>query len=480
MKNKYRLLAGYYAKAIENGALAEGEKLPSLRELMALHHVSISTVVEACRVLEMQGYVEARPRAGYFVCRRRFAKAAAPNAHGAEIPTPAQRIDPADYVGVHELISVTLARGRQRRPEVDLAGAIGAPALYPGALLRDTMLRVVRPKPSLYDCGPESDGVRKLREAIARASLTRGLHVDADTLLITHGCSEALSLALRAVTRPGDIVAIESPCYFGILQIIESLSLRAIEIPTDPQTGISVSALEFAINHMGRIKAIVCMPSVQNPLGSVMSDTSKAQMVELCETHQVAIIEDDTYGAFLPSPASKRPVKAWDTTGNVIYCNSFNKSLSPGLRVGWLIGGKWQNRIRMLMYAISRHREETSQLVVADVISGSAFNRHMRRLNTLLARQREQFIDAIIRHFPSGTVVTRPDAGLLLWVSLPDGVATYELFEKALELGIGICPGLIFSNTSKFSNCLRINAGVPFDAATDAALKTLARLMAEM
>ncbi|HEY1609313.1 MAG TPA: PLP-dependent aminotransferase family protein [Paraburkholderia sp.] len=480
MNVKYRSLAEYYARAIESESLAEGRKLPSLRELMALHHVSISTAVQAYRLLEAQGYVEARPRAGYFVCRRRPAKTAEPDVHARAVRTPERQIDPADYVGVHELISITLARGQQSQPQIDLAGALCAPALYPGAVLRDIMLRIVRPKASLYGSGPETNGVRGLREAIAHVSLMRGLHVDANTLLVTHGCSEALSLALRAVTEPGDIVAIESPCYFGILQIIELLRLRALEIPTDPQTGICVSTLEFSIEHMDKIRAVVCMPSVQNPLGSVMSDTSKAKMIDFCERSQVAIIEDDTYGAFLPSPASRRPIKAWDKTGNVIYCSSFNKSLSPGLRVGWLIGGKWQNRIKMLMYAISRHREEMSQLVVANFIAEGTFNRHMRRLNTLLTQQRDQFIAAIIRHFPSGTVVTRPDAGLLLWVSLPEELATYKLFEKALERGIRICPGLLFSNTGKFSNCFRINAGMPFTAAIDAALKTLAQLTMEI
>ncbi|AJK46094.1 PLP-dependent aminotransferase family protein [Burkholderia plantarii] len=479
MHTKYRLLAEHYAKAIENGFLAEGERLPSLRELMALHHVSISTAVEACRVLEMQGYVEAKPRTGYFVRSRKPIKVPVPVQQESRMEAPAERIDPADYVGVHERISVTLARGQQRQPKIDLAGAVCAPSLYPGAALRDTMLRILRARPSLYDSGPETDGVRKLREAIARTSLTRGLHIDADTVLVTHGCSEALSLALRAVTGPGDIVAIESPCYFGILQIIESLGLRAIEIPTDPQTGISVSALEFAINHMGSIHAVVCMPSVQNPLGSVMSDAAKQRMVALCEKHHVAIIEDDTYGAFLPSPASTKPIKAWDQSGNVIYCNSFNKSLSPGSRVGWLIGGKWQNRIKMLMYAVSRHREEMSQLVVADFTSGGTFNRHMRRMNRLLKDQRAQVVDAVLRYFPAGTTVTQPGAGLLLWVTLPDELNTDRLFDKALDKGIRICPGSIFSNTNKFSNCLRLSAGMPFDAKIDAALKTLAQLSTE-
>ncbi|GJH08452.1 PLP-dependent aminotransferase family protein [Caballeronia novacaledonica] len=479
MNKKYQLIAEHYVKAIASGSLGEGARMPSLRDIMTLHRVSISTAVEACRVLEKLGHVEAKPRVGYFVRGPMQAPSRVRGMLEKDADETDQRIDPADYVGVHERISVTLARGLQRPLKVDLAGAVCAPALYPGAALRDRMLRILRARSNLYDSGPRPDGVRKLKEAISRFSVSRGMHVDSDAILVTHGCSEALALALRAVAAPGDVVAIESPTYFGILQVVESLGLKAIEIPTHPDTGISVDALEFAIAHMSSIQAVVCMPSVQNPLGSVMPDAMKAKLVELCEKHDIAVIEDDTYGAFLPSPANSRPVKAWDTSGNVIYCSSFNKSLSPGLRVGWLIGGKWHKKIEMLMYAVSRHREEMSQLVVADFMVGSAFHRHMRRLNALLTQQRTQFVEAILKHFPAGTEVTRPEAGLLVWVRLPGELNTDTLFESALCEGIRICPGSIFSNTNKFSDCLRLSYGTPFDARIESALKTLARLARE-
>ncbi|SMG05695.1 DNA-binding transcriptional regulator, MocR family, contains an aminotransferase domain [Paraburkholderia susongensis] len=446
---------------------------------MTLHRVSISTAVEACRVLEKLGYVEAKPRVGYFVRGPMQAQSRVRGVLEKDAHETGQRIDPADYVGVHERISVTLARGLQNPLKVDLAGAVCAPALYPGAALRDNMLRILRARSSLYDSAPRPDGVRKLKEAISRFSVSRGMHVDSDAILVTHGCSEALSLALRAVAGPGDVIAIESPTYFGILQVIESLGLKAIEIPTHPHTGISVDALEFAITHMGSIQAVVCMPSVQNPLGSVMPDAMKAKLAELCEKHDIAVIEDDTYGAFLPSPANSKPVKAWDKSGNVIYCSSLNKSLSPGLRVGWLIGGKWHKKIEMLMYAVSRHREEMSQLVVADFMAGSAFHRHMRRLNALLTQQRTQFVEAILKHFPAGTEVTRPEAGLLVWIRLPGELNADRLFESALCEGIRICPGSIFSNTNKFTDCLRLSYGMPFDARIESALKALARLARE-
>lgn len=479
MQSKYRLLAGHYATAIEGGSLVMGERLPSLRDIMALHGVSISTAVEACRLLEKQGYVDAKPRAGYFVRSRTQADSGRKKTWGNLVDDTRHRIDPADFVGVHERISTILARGLTHPLKIDLGGAVCAPESYPGTTLRDNLLRILRARPNIYGSSPPPDGVRKLKDAIARFSLARGVHIHAEAILVTHGCSDALSLALRAVAHPGDVIAIESPTYFGILQIIESLSLKAIEIPTHTLTGMSIDALEFAIHSMGRVKAVVCMPCVQNPLGSVMPDAMKISMAELCEKHDIALIEDDTYGAFLVSPASSKPIKAWDKSGNVIYCNSFNKSLSPGLRVGWLVGGKWHKRIEMLMYAVSRHREEISQLAVADFMVGSAFNRHMRRLNTLLARQRKQFIDSVLEHFPAGTEVTRPQAGLLVWIRLPGEQSTDSLFENALHEGIRICPGSIFSNTNKFGDCLRLSYGMPFDAHTDSALKTLARLIRE-
>ncbi len=480
MEKKYRALAEHYAKAIASGSLRKGERLPSLRDIATLHRVSISTAVEACRLLERQGYVEAKSRAGYFVIDAMPLVKRTGAAAASDFDNATERIDPADYVGVHERISVTLARGTRRPVKVDLAGAICAPELYPGAALRDNMLRLLRARPRVYGTHPQREGVTKLREAIARCSVSRGMHADPETILVTHGCSEALSLALMAVTSPGDVVAIESPTYFGILQIIESLGLKAIEIPTRPDTGISLDALEFAINHMGRIQAVVCMPSVQNPLGCSMPETAKTRMIDLCEKHNIALIEDDTYGFFLPNPAYSRPLKAWDKKGNVIYCNSLNKSLSPGLRVGWLIGGKWHKKIEMLMYAVSRHREEMLQLVVADFMAGSAFSRHMKRMNALLKQQRTQLVEAILGHFPTGTEVTCPDAGLLLWVRLPDGKNTDVLFEKALAEGIRICPGSIFSNMDKFNDCLRLSCGMPIKGRVESAIRTLGRLAREL
>lgn len=479
MLNKYRLLAEHYAKAIESGSLAKGERLPSLRDIMALHGVSMSTVVEACRLLEKQGYVDAKPRAGYFIRARTQTDTARKKTWGNPVEETHHRINPANFVGIHERISTTLARGLHHPLKTDLAEAVCAPESYPGVTLRDNMLRILRARPAIYGTAPRHDGVRKLKEAIARFSVARGVHVDADAILVTHGCSDALCLALRAVAEPGDVVAIESPTYFGILQIIESLFLKTIEIPTHSHTGMSMDALELAIRNMGGIKAVVCMPSVQNPLGSVMPDAEKITMAQLCEKYDIALIEDDTYGAFLFSPASARPIKAWDKSGNVIYCNSFNKSLSPGLRIGWLVGGKWHKRIEMLMYAVSRHREELAQLAVADFLVGGAFNRHMRRLNTLLAQQRTQFIDAILEHFPVGTEVTRPEAGLLVWIRLPGEQSTDALFESALREGIRISPGSIFSNTNRFGDCLRLSYGMPFDTQTESALKTLGRLIRE-
>ncbi len=481
MSGKYRAIAAHYAHAIDHGGLAPGERLPSLRELATLHRVSLATTIEACRLLEQQGYAEARPRSGYFVRDpKRQATQRLPRPADDSATGPAPQIDPADYVGVHERISVMLARALQQPPAVDLGRAICAPSMYPGAALREHALRILRARPTLYDASPNPAGVRRLKEAIARLSTLRGLGVDPDSVLVTHGCSEALSLALRAVTSPGDVVALESPCYYGILHIVESLNLRAVEIPTDPATGMSIDGLEIAMNRPEGIRAVICSPTIHNPLGCSMPDAAKARLAALCERHAIPVIEDDSYGAFHASPADARPLKAWDTSGNVIYCSSLSKSLSPGARIGWLVGGKWQNRIAMLMYAVSRHQEEVPQLAMADYLAGNGFVRQMRRTQAQLARQRKLLADAIERYFPRGTHLTRPDAGLVLWVSLPGRPDTDRLFELALDEGIRISPGSMFSNTGRYAHCMRLSAGMPIDSRLEAALARLGQLIAAL
>lgn len=195
---------------------------------------------------------------------------------------------------------------------------------------------MLRARPLLLTQAVTPNGHPDLQSAVARRALEMGVQVAPDDVVVTHGCIEAVNLALRAVAQPGDTVAVESPTYYGLLQVLECLGMRAVEIPTSPRTGISLEALEMAVQAYGNIRAVVVVPNLQNPLGSIMPDAAKRRLAAFCEAHAIPLIEDDTYSALGDGPAPLKAIKAWDRTGNVIYCASLNKTIAPGLRLGWM------------------------------------------------------------------------------------------------------------------------------------------------
>ncbi|MDM0050225.1 PLP-dependent aminotransferase family protein [Variovorax sp. J22R115] len=470
----YRQLATHYLDAIRAGSLRPGDKLPSLRSLMRQHGISLSTALQFCRALESEGWVEARDRSGYFVRRPRRLAIATMDEPAADVAP-----DPAQYVGIHSKVSDFVARRRQGEVQVDFSMARGAPELYPAEALRAIMMRMLRQRPNLLTTAAPSRARTPLREAAARRGLRVGMTLAPEEVLVTNGCIEALNLALRAVAQPGDTVAVESPTFYGLLQVLESLGMRALEIPTSPQTGLSVEALEMAIEAYGHIKAVVVVPHLQNPLGSVMPDAHKQRLVELCERHAIALIEDDTYSELLDADAPPRAIKSWDRTGNVIHCASLHKVLAPGLRLGWISAGRWHGRVEMLKYTQTRSNEELAQHAAGEYMGTGAYDRHLRRLRERLQVQRERTADAIAAHFPSGTRLNLPPGGLQLWVELPERLSSATVFDAALRERILVAPGTLFSNSSRFDHYLRINCGWPYDDAIDAGLRRLGAIIGE-
>jgi DNA-binding transcriptional MocR family regulator len=470
MTTLYRSIADHYLTALRDEALPPGARFPSVRRLMRDHEVSLSTVLQVCRHLEDLGWLQARPRSGYFVQRPR--RASLPPAR----ELPVERTE-ADYVGIHGRLSAMLARGEARASRVNLAVAVGPPELYPTAALSRATQQLLRRHPDVLTRTSRRHGHPDLKAALARRALDRGIHASADEIVVTHGCIEALNLALRAVTQPGDTVAVESPTFYGMLQNLEALGLRALEIPTSPRTGLSVDALEFALQRDaeegGRLRAVLAMPTVHNPLGCVMPDVDKERLVRLCERHDIALIEDDTYADMLAPGTQARAAKSWCRSGHVIYCQSLNKNLAPGLRLGWTLAGRWHARVEMLKYTQTRFNEDLPQMALAGFLAGPAWDRHLNLMRQALASRREDYLEGIARHFPAGTRVSPPAGGLLLWIELPGGTSGDALFDSALEAGIKISPGSMFSNGRRFDHFVRLAIGTPYGPAVDDALKWL-------
>lgn len=460
----YEKLADELGGMIAGGILASGERLPSVRALSRERRLSISTVVQAMRQLEDRGLVEARPQSGFFVKRAAAVQAEQPLARSTpEAPMP---------VDISQRLVKVLQAGVQ--PGVaPLAAALPSPSLLPVAALHRLYAGVARRHPGLLDGGSHvnMDEPALVRQLVRR-SLTWGGPIPAEEFVITNSCTEALGLCLRAVTRPGDTVAVESPAYYLMLQLLETLGLKAMEIPTDPRHGMSVDALDLATRN-GGIAACLLVANGSNPLGSVMPDENKRRLAALTAARGVAVIEDDIYGDLHLGPLRPWPIKAFDRSGNVMLCSSFSKSLSPALRIGFVAAGRYRSAIALQKTITSGGTNPITQHVLAEYLESGAYERQLRALRRSYEKQVAAMQQAVGRYFPAGTRITQPQAGYVLWVELPEGTDTSRLYERAIGERVAYVPGELFSVSGMYRNCLRLNCGNPHTPEIEAAIARL-------
>lgn len=464
---RYERLSEEVTASIRSGVLQVGDRLPSVRQTSLSRKVSPSTVFKAYYLLEAKGLIRARERSGYYVV-------ATPDTMPPELEqaslTEGRRSKVAVSDHVLKVLSATL-----HRDMVPFGSAFPSPSLYPISRLAQVMAATVqRIKPwSLID--DSNAGNPLLRRAIALRYLADGIAVHTDDIVITAGALEALNLCLSVVTKPGDAVIVESPTFYAALQSLERSNLHAVEVATHPREGIDLEALERAIQRH-RPAACWLMTNFQNPLGSLMPEAKKKALVALLTRYGVPLIEDDVYGELYFGTQRPRPAKAFDESGIVMHCSSFSKSLAPGYRVGWVLGGRYTQAIMRNKLTTSLGTAVPTQAALAAYLQKGGFDKHLRQLRQTLALQQQEVMHAVARYFPKGTRTTRPVGGYFLWVELPEGTDVLGIHRAALEQGIGLAPGPIFSSRGDFQNCLRLNFGHPLDARMRAGLAILGRL----
>ncbi|MBI5109925.1 MAG: PLP-dependent aminotransferase family protein [Rhodocyclales bacterium] len=468
----YENLANEFATLIIDGQLRPGDRLPSVRHLARQRALSISTVVQALRTLESRGMVEARPQSGYYV-RRRAARM-------IDTPPPTAAPEPVEVGVSRHLVQVLHAN---EAPEmVPLGSALPAAELLLAPRLNRLYASIARRQPRLLAGSSHSDLTEApLLHAIARRALEWGCPIAADELVATNSCTEAMMLCLRAVTRPGDTVAVESPTYYVMLQLLESMGLRALEIPTHPVTGISIEALELATRKPlaeGGIAACLLIPNGGNPLGAVIPDASKARLAELLAARKVALIEDDIYGDICFTGSRPRPIHAFDKSGNTMLCTSFSKTVSPSLRAGFVAAGRRAADVVLQKTLTSGKTNPLTQHVIAGLMESRGFDVHLRTLRRRFAEQIARTRDAVARHFPAETRVTDPQGGFVLWLELPPGVDCTALHRRAAREGIAFVPGEMFSASGHYRNCLRLACGQPWSERLEDGVKRLGRMAA--
>jgi DNA-binding transcriptional MocR family regulator len=462
----YRTVSQELERMIRGGTLRVGDKLPSVRRLCRSRGVSPSTVLRAYSELEMAGLIQARPRSCYYVSARQ---------KPPPIPRPSTPKSHSTRVAVSDLVFDILEASRNRHV-VPLGSAFPSPLQFPWTKLArylGSSARRMDPWSTVESLPP---GSLELRRQIARRYLRLGMAIDAEEIIVTSGALEALNLALQTVAGPGDTIAIESPTFYGCLQAAERLGLKVVEIPTHPQTGLDMAALTKAIGKYA-IRACWFMTTLQHPTGAIVSAGDKRELVRILSSRGIPLIEDDAYAELQFAPRPSVPAKAFDKNGFVLHCGSFSKCLAPGYRLGWIAAGRFAKDIARRKIESSLATSLPVQLGIAQMLRHGGYEPHLARLRAFLSNQQALALESIHRHFPAGYRVATPAGGYFLWIECAAAVDSLEIHRLALESGITIAPGPMFSARRQFRNFMRINYGHPWNPQIEHGFKRLGQLL---
>jgi len=460
----YQQVAARLADQIQQGSLKASDKLPSLRQLSRQLCVSIGTIQQAYALLEDQQLIAPKNKSGFYVC----------NQSSVPLPCP-QSSEPECQPAEVSILETTMAVIRAATRD-DLIPLGSAHPNYKFPAIKQLHKLLAKHAQYISPHYEDPQGYYPLRQQIARRAITAGTGFSADEVLITSGCQQALSLALRCVTQPGDIIAIESPCFYGTLQTIEAMGIKTLEIATDPQTGIHIPHLKSLLEQWP-VKAILLNSSFNNPLGYSYADEKKQAIVDLLESYDIPLIEDDIGGDLAYSGSRPRSIYSFDKNGRVLLCSSVSKTLVPDLRVGWLLPGRYFKQAFKLKFVTTMSSPRLQQAALAEFLSNGRYERHLRSVTKAYAKRQCFLLEQIHRFFPAGTKATQPQGGFLSWIELPEPIDSMTLYRQALAAGISITPGELFSPGNRYQHFIRLNYAIAEPEQMTYAIKKLATLM---
>ena len=463
----YQKIASGLADQIKNGILKTGDKMPSLRTLRQEHGVSMTTAVKVYLELESKGLIVSRPQSGYYV-----------NYKPAYLSVPAVSKPISGYESeCVETLITKMYSTLNDNAITRFSRGVPENELLPIAKLNKELVNAMR---NLDGGGTQYETIQgnlKLRNDIARLTYTWNGNLSGEDMVTTAGAMNAISFGLMALTQKGDTIAVESPVYFGILQLAKNLGLNVIELPTHPVTGVELDALKKLLP---KIKVCILISNFSNPLGSCMPDEHKKEVVRMLARQGIPLIEDDLYGDIYFGSSRPKPCKAFDEEDLVLWCGSVSKTLAPGYRVGWIASGKFKEKIihQKLIHTFSS--TAITQEAVANFLEKGRYEHHLRKLRGELHANSLQFSRAIAEYFPEGTKISRPQGGFILWVELNKKIDTTDLYDRAIRQQISIAPGRMFSLQNQFNNCMRLSYGQRWSETVDSKLKQLGKIAKAM
>lgn len=466
----YVQIASRIEQQIRQELLKAGDKLPSIRALSLEQHISISTAYKAYVELENTGMIEARPKSGYYVKFRPNKRSTIPT-----IQLPLKKIEESDVSRMIALVYQQISG----EGVISLSRAAPPTHLIPVAKLNKSMMEALRSSASGNTNYEQLQGNISLRRQLAKNAFNWGGNITEEDVITTQGCMEALVFSLRAITSPGDLVAIESPTFFGIFNLMLSLGLKVLEIPVDPENGLNIEYLEEALAKFP-VKACLFVPNFSNPTGGCMPDQRKQQLVKLITARKIPMIEDDIYGEIYFGKSRPHNCKSYDIEGWVILCSSVSKSIAPGYRVGWCIPGRFKEQVINIKMMHTITSATPTQAAIAHFFETGRYDLHMRNLRKALYTQCLRYMQGVSQYFPSGTKMSHPQGGYALWIELDKKVSAFELYQQAILQQVSIAPGQIFSADARFSNFIRISYGAVYDAEIDISLETLGEIIKKL
>lgn len=466
---KYEELVEQIRDQIQNEVWRTGDRLPSLRKQTQISGLSLMTVLHAYQVLESQGWIVSRARSGYVV---------APKIQYAASPPHNMTVQKTESVEINDFIFDVLQANRTPNI-IDFGSIYPDPKLYPRHQVNKSLITAARAMPASATLDNLPPGNRELRQLIAKRYAAQGMSVAPDEIVITAGALEALNLSLQAVTQAGDWVVVESPTFYGALQALQRLNLKALSVRTHLRDGIDLESLEEALQSHP-VKACWLMTNHQNPLGYTLTIEKKRQLMALLAKYEVYLIEDDVYSELHYSGSKPLPAKAFDESGRALHCSSFSKSLMAGFRIGWVAAGEMAIPIQKLQLMSTLSTSAPIQMALASYLSTRHYENHLRALRRTLEQRKFATWQALKNRSPSGVKVHHCEGGYFLWVELPKGLDATDLYRRALKENISIAPGKMFSVGGHYDHCFRLNASFDPSGTQLRAIDTLANLIKAM
>ena len=476
----YRQLAAELREQIVSGAMAEGYRLPPERELASRLEVNRTTVLQAYQQLKDEGLIASKVGKGTFVLPLQHIETARiPVVRHEPIdeePKPSVVRPPwsvlfSDYSNRFTYHDIASAERAQRGDTIiDFATGSPNPADIPDDLLRSVSIEAFESRE--FDGQPESpiEGFDELRALLAEHMSTRGVQCDVRNVMVLSGSEQGIDLIVRAFVNPGDCVLVEQSTFFPALQTFRSADARIIGVPVD-EHGMRTDLLDGYCARF-RPKLIYTVPTFQNPTGTTLPPERRSELIAY---------GDLWYGGESSDAHRPIPLKGMENAGYVMYLSTFSKTVTSGLRTGWVVADPHViNRLAALRRMVDQHTSTSSQRICLELLKEGRVAEHLRGLIKAYRIRRDAAIAALERYAPDEVYWTVPAGGYYIWVSLPDGVRSLDVLESCRSQGVTFMPGSVFDVDEMDDSHIRLNFVRPDAADIDTGIRIIGETIAQM